>query len=367
MMQSAECCISPPGLAMSGSALDAQGVSLDHIEQIENVLSRAGEELDQLAILEALKDAVIHKIDARVALVAEELWARAKQAMNQLQLQQKETTNKLLDEVARCRERQHALEAENNKLKQGIQSLAARFSFVGQVFSGKEMELVSSPSSVCPVEGCTAPVSTPVSQSVLSPEASDFFTQASPFMAGGGEATGTDCLWGAAKFPEVPPFPFPVQPPMSPATPLSLAEALSTDNQPQHQPQQQQPQQQPQQQQAPLSIADALTPPASVAQDQAARLDSWNGQWATGCTFAMGSSTPATEDEAPHKAKSLKNEQQTTASKEGQDCINATRSDAPVPSTPGGKSTTLRAEASVFVPKSVESTPQRQQDDTPAD
>jgi len=310
---------------------------------------------------------VIHKIDARVALVAEELWARAKQAMNQLQLQQKETTNKLLDEVARCRERQHALEAENNKLKQGIQSLAARFSFVGQVFSGKEMELVSSPSSVCPVEGCTAPVSTPVSQSVLSPEASDFFTQASPFMAGGGEATGTDCLWGAAKFPEVPPFPFPVQPPMSPATPLSLAEALSTDNQPQHQPQQQQPQQQPQQQQAPLSIADALTPPASVAQDQAARLDSWNGQWATGCTFAMGSSTPATEDEAPHKAKSLKNEQQTTASKEGQDCINATRSDAPVPSTPGGKPTTLRAEASVFVPKSVESTPQRQQDDTPAD
>jgi len=328
--------------------MDAQGASLDHIEHIENVLSRAGEDLDQLAILEALKDSVIHKIDARVALVAEELWARAKQAMNQLQLQQKETTNKLLDEVTRCRERQHALEAENNKLKQGIQSLAARFSFVGQVFGGKDMELVGSPSSACPVEGCTAPVSTPVSQSLLSPEASDFFTQASPFnvMAGAAQATGTDCRWGAAKFPEVPPFPFPVQPPMSPATPLSLADALSTDNQPQHQPQQQQPQQQPHQHQAPLCIADALTPASSVAQDQAARLDSWNGQWATGCTFAMGSSTPATEDE---------------------DCIAVARSDAPVPSTPGGKSTTLRAEASVFVPKSVESTPQRQQDDTPAD
>jgi hypothetical protein len=351
---------------MSGAAKDAQGVSLDHIEQIESVLSRAGEDLDQLAILEALKDAVIHKIDSRVALVAEELWARAKQAMNQLQCQQKETTNKLLDEVARCRERQHALEVENNKLKQGIQSLAARFSFVGQVFSGKDMELAGSPSSVCPVEGCTAPVSTPVSQSVLSPEASDFFAQASPFMPGGGEATGTDCLWGAAKFPEVPPFPFPVQPPMSPATPLSLAEALSTDNQPQHQQQQHPQQQQPQQQQAPLSIADALTAAPSVAQDQAARLDSWNGQWATGCTFAMGGSTPATEDEAT----GLTNERQTTASKEVQDCIAVARSDVPVPSTPitpGGKSTTLRAEASVFVPKSVESTPQRQQDDSPSD
>jgi len=342
-------------------------VSLEHIEQIEKVLSRAGEELDQLAILEALKDAVIHKIDARVALVAEELWARAKQAMNQLQLQQKETTNKLLEEVARCRDRQHALEVENNKLKKGIQSLAARFSFVGQVFSGKDMELVGSPSSVCPVEGCTAPVSTPVSQSVLSPEASDFFAQASPFMAGGGEATGTDCLWGAAKLPEVPPFPFSVQPPMSPATPLSLTEALGTDNQPQYQPQQQQhqqqSQQQPQQQQAPLSIADALTPTPNVAQDQAARLDSWSGQWATGCTFAMGSPTPRKEDEAA----GVINEQQAVASKEGQESAAAARSDAPVPSTPGGKSTTLRAEASVFVPKSVESTPQPQQDDTPSD
>lgn len=349
----AERFLSPPGLELSESAEDMRTVAL---ENIDHILSQLGDHANHQAATKAIREEIINKIDARVASVADELWTRARQMMNRIQQKHKETTNKLLEEVARCRERQHALEAENAKLKQGIQSLAARCSFLGRALSGKDMDLAGSPSPSILADVSSASVSLPA----LAADASDFFAPAAfmPPGSGKGMAAVADCLWGAAKLPDVPQFPFPAQP-MSPGTPLSLAEALGTETPaPTH---------------SPLSLANSLAPALGVgthmgsefgfmlqkgnhAQDQTLSIEAWN-HW-SGCAPA---GIVAITDDKRNNSMSIPYEQQ-TAVEECKDSVVA-RTDGLVPDTPAGKFTILRAEASVFVPMSVDSSSQNNQEE----
>lgn len=160
---------------------------------------------------EALREEVLRGVDERVAQRAEELWARGKQMLGDIQQRHKETTARLADEVTRCREKQHSLEAENEKLKDAIQGLAARFSLLEQVASGREgpAELPGVTEDVPYASGSPPPAPVPSAELV--------------------------------QLPELPRFPFPA--PASPAAPLNLAEAVGAQTP----------------QRTPLSLANSLT------------------------------------------------------------------------------------------------------------
>jgi hypothetical protein len=172
------------------------------------------------SLFQAIRDMVLQDVDKKVAEKAEELWQKGKQMLSQIQTKQKEKNLKLVEEVAKCHEKQRALEAENEKLKQVLQGLAARFSLLGQVFTGKD--------------AVTAPTGTP--ENATSMESTEF----TPPQAQGSASDSADSV---AKLPDVPPWPFPGQSP-SPAAPLSLAEALGTQTP----------------QRTPLSLVNSLTP-----------------------------------------------------------------------------------------------------------
>lgn len=231
--------LSPPGVQISEAA---ESVRLVAFERVEHILGQLGDSVDRQQIIDALREAVLLKVDARVALKAQELWTRARQMVSQLQQRHKESTGRLLEEVARCRERQHALEAENDTLKQGIQSLTARISLLKEVLHGQDVGAAFAAAAAA--EGSAVPALPPTQAQQPSPDFLSPGPFATPQCDGGfspsqaaleacgaemAAAGGVDCLWGGAKLPEVPPFPFqaPVLPP--PGTPLSLVDALGAD------------------------------------------------------------------------------------------------------------------------------------------
>jgi len=236
---------------------------------LEDTLSHMGSNADRQAVIEAVRQAVLRDVDAKVSEKAEELWARGKQMLGQIQQKHKETTTKLSEEVARCREKHSDLEAENEKLKQVIEGLATRFSLLGEVFSAQGV--AGSPDSAAIGEGSNTAPGPTLPQTGAHMDAHDFYA-AGPFTPDGlgsqvhaadGEATaaGADYPEGSMKLPDVPQFPFPAQP-QSPAAPLSLAEALGTRTP----------------QRTPLSLVNSLTPtPSPEVTSSSTRCTNANG------------------------------------------------------------------------------------------
>lgn len=227
---------SPPGLELSDAANEMRAAAL---EKVEDKLKQIGDTVKRQAVLEAVRQAVLDDVDSKLSERAEELWARGKQMLNQIQQKHKESTSKLTEEVAQCRERQRALEEENEKLKQVIQKVTSRFPQLGFPSGLTETALTSSPASTA------APSGTPQQGQARTSSPASTATPG-----------GTPQLEEAAspgvehKLPEVPLFPFPAQP-QSPAAPLSLAEALGTQTP----------------QRTPLSLVSSLTttPSSEVA------------------------------------------------------------------------------------------------------
>jgi len=246
---------SPPGLETPEFAAAANGMQITEaakrevraaaLKSAEEQISQLGDNVDCQAIIEAIREVVLQDVDAKLAEKAEELWQRGKQMLNNTFQKHKEKTNKLTEEMTKCIERQHVLEAENEKLKQVIQHLAARFNMLGAVFAGKEGAAgavdaaaargTSTASTASPPqtkESGSEPF-TPAPFTPLSSEAQAAVAEAA--MLAGGPAPGL-------KLPEVPPFPFPSQP-STPAAPLLLSEALGAQTP----------------QRTPLSLVNSLT------------------------------------------------------------------------------------------------------------
>jgi len=225
--------LAPPGIrvpdAAEGGGRGTAGARAERV--LGELRSSPGRE----EVVDVLREAILSEAEARVALRVEELWTRAQKVVNQLQEKHNEETSKLLEEVTRCRERQQALQAENDALRESLRDLSERLSLFGGVpgGSGKE-DLTAAPVGAFP-ECRASPTTSPA-------QASPDFATPGPFLSPGGEASfqspaaiaGLDCLWDASKLPELPAFPFPAQPPPAkplppPGTPLSLADALGAD------------------------------------------------------------------------------------------------------------------------------------------
>jgi len=210
------------------------------IERVEDMLIQNGHSQCDQATIQAVRQIILNDVDVKVQEKAEELWTRGKQMLQQIQQKHKEATGNLIEEVARCRERQQAQEAENEKLRLLIHSLTSRFALLGQACSGTDMtlpygaEATPAPglekalaSSGC-LNSIAAASTAPGSSPQETREAPD-----TPFTPISGDSSasrglGEGSSGTAGKLAEVPRFPFPSQQPQSQAAPLSLAAALGT-------------------------------------------------------------------------------------------------------------------------------------------
>jgi hypothetical protein len=206
------------------------------MEAMEKQLGQVGcDHADREAIVAAVRQIVVSDVDARVQAKADELWQRGKQMLTAMQYKHKDKTEALVAEVAQCQQKQRQLESENEKLKEVLHGIAQRFSMLGAVFAQKA-------TTNGMVDPCTAGSTNGSNQGTPGP--AELF---SPVFTPQAEATKLTET-GASKLPDVPDFPFGSQA-ASPAPPISLAEAL--------------PPQSPQLAPQPLSLASTLTPPPS--------------------------------------------------------------------------------------------------------
>lgn len=216
----------PPGLEAQATP-ESQEVGTAAIQIMEDKLSQLGPNASRQEVIEVIRTAVMQEVEQRVKEKADDMWTRGKQMMGQMQQKHKEKTQLLTEEVARCTERQRALEAENEKLKEVLEGLAGRLAVIGNVFNQKNV--------ASPGRDSTAPGNSPAVTEGSSPLQ---FTPAS-------FTPTTSALTLEGKLPDVPAFPFPAQ--MSPCgtpAPLSLVEALGAQTP----------------QRTPLSLASSLAP-----------------------------------------------------------------------------------------------------------
>lgn len=404
---------SPPGLESPDFAAAANGVQITEatkrevraaaLKSAEEKISQLGPNVNCQAVIEAIREIVLQDVDAKLAEKAEELWQRGKQMLNNTFQKHKEKTNKLTEEVAKCIERQRVLEAENEKLKQVIQALASRFTMLGAVFAGKE-GAAGAGDNAAAGESSTASTASPPQTKETGSESftpGPFTPHSSEVQAAVAEALAGGAAAGL-KLPEVPAFPFPAGAPQpsTPVAPLLLAEALGSGQTPQR---------------TPLSLVNSLTPAATASAAEApspfatrtaapgSGLFSFTLRKADGADLGLNVSHHQNdrvlfvEGVRPDGAVEAWNRQcQGSASAEkavmtGDRIISVNsvvydpvkmleecrdrqllklvilRGDRPLPAMPGApapgkaspanKSTTLRADASVFVPMSVESSP----------
>lgn len=211
---------------------------METIEAKLNQLSNGNGD-DRQSIIEDLRRIVVDDVDARVQQKANELWKRGKQMLTDIQTKHKEKMQNLADEVAKCNEKQQFLEQDNAKLKTVLNTLSYRFSML---YNGQKAAMATSMDAGAGDTSTLAPTSPPQTQDT----ASELFTPGALSVGEAQEPASAEAVCGgehATKLPEVPAFPFPASSPASPAPLLNLSEALGTP------------------QRTPLSLANSLTPP----------------------------------------------------------------------------------------------------------
>lgn len=227
----------PPGLvpdAVAGVEQDktAEELKAVAVKAMEEKISRLEGITDKAGLEAAVRKLVLEEVEQRVQEKAEVMWQKGKQMLISIQAKHKDKTEALMQSVQQCQQRAMALEAENAELKQVIFGLAGQMQITRQAmqFGGAPKPAVNGTSTLS--DGSTvAPTPNTDSPAVFTPQA---------------EAGRTT---EGLKLPDLPDFPFGNQL-ASPAPALSLAEALG----------QQTPQRQP------LSLASTLTPPATPGQ-----------------------------------------------------------------------------------------------------
>jgi len=204
------------------------------LEAVEAKLDALGPHASRQATIEAIREIVVAIVESKVQEKTEELWTKGKQVLGTMSQKHAEKTQQLTDEVTACQERMILLSAENERLKQVLQSLANRFQFLGGPWGGKADTPLSPESTMAGLSPLMSHEDTPNSAFAHS-----LFSPYTPTMP-------SDYL--KAKLPEVPAFPFPTPAALKtggPPSPLSLAEALGSKSPPP--------------QRTPLSLVQSLT------------------------------------------------------------------------------------------------------------
>mmetsp|Transcript_29030 Transcript_29030/g.69113 ORF Transcript_29030/g.69113 Transcript_29030/m.69113 type:complete len:388 (-) Transcript_29030:144-1307(-) len=203
---------SPPGLEPDLGDFAPTGpteVRAVTAKALEEKLKGLGPQASREAILEAIRELVLSEVEHKVQEKSEEMWSKGKQFVSQLQLRHAEKMTEMVEDLGRCQKKQSELEAENERLKQALQSLGSHFALLGNSFDSKEYN--SSPDSAV----STAPGLSPPEE----PEA-----KAPPYTP---EPYAQAAQAAAEVLAQVPPFPpFGSPAPMSPPPAISIAESL---------------------------------------------------------------------------------------------------------------------------------------------
>lgn len=190
---------------------------------------------ERQAIMLELQKSVMEELDAKVAEKMKDLMAKGNKMVKQAEQESQKQNALLLDELALCRKKQEALEAENQHLKTVINSMSHHLNLLGAYFNAKG----ASPTSLA--AALATPPTTIADTSGSSSASASSTLQDSP---------SADSFSASSAFPPLPPvpdFPFAAASiaPATVGTPLSLAEALAADTTPA----------------TPVSLAGSLPPP----------------------------------------------------------------------------------------------------------
>jgi len=217
------------------------------------------QESSRKAFARVVHEKVQHELDERVATRLDEMWAKGQQVLLQSHRRQSDATRRLHKELGECRTKQQSLEAQNEQLKQMLQTLTFRLSFLGQVLGSKDgssevldegtlaretsagsagscapetrsaSELSAVAGSLSPAPAPALPPTLPSCVQGTSTEA-PWLPAAAPISLA--EALGGPTLDMAVQLPTIPPLPAVSVPPVSPmpvaiGSPLGAVEQCS--------------------------------------------------------------------------------------------------------------------------------------------
>mmetsp|Transcript_47201 Transcript_47201/g.132732 ORF Transcript_47201/g.132732 Transcript_47201/m.132732 type:complete len:468 (+) Transcript_47201:66-1469(+) len=168
-----------PGVAADSAALagvtgEVRAAAMETLdERLAHLVGTAGGE-DRQAIAQAVRDAILPEIDTLVQARTEEFWNRGKEMLGQMQKKHTERNSRLEEEVKRCQQNCEALEADNGKLKDSVSQLLTRFQVLGKVLSnagaGAEAQTATGHSTPKRSQSTATPTTPPQSLSGSSKE-----------------------------------------------------------------------------------------------------------------------------------------------------------------------------------------------------
>lgn len=190
------------------------------------------------AFVAELRRSVMEDVDAKVADKMKDVWSRGNKMLKQVEQDSLDKNAKILAELAECRDKQDTLQAEHDNLKTVLSGMVQHLNMLGAFFGGPGGLKAAPPMPSAVAAGLAAHGIhglTPGPSTTASGEANNSSSAASAcsLQDSPDDFTMLGLPGSFPPLPAVPDFPFPAAPcastPLqSAATPLSLAEALSS-------------------------------------------------------------------------------------------------------------------------------------------
>jgi len=181
-------------------------------------------------LLDDVRKAVIADVDEKVAEKMKALWSNGNKMLKKIEQDSHEKNSKLQNELEVCRNKQAVLQAEHDQLNAVLTDMVQHFNTLGNLFgapAGSKMTAI--PPGLVPANGTAASTTAADSSAADSSSASACGSTLQDSPSG---LSAPDVILGLGNLPPlpaVPDFPFPstsaATTPLV-ATPLSLAEAL---------------------------------------------------------------------------------------------------------------------------------------------
>jgi len=195
------------------------------------VIGKVGASPEQESILDEVRRSVLVDVDTKLADKTKDLWSRGNKMLKQIDQENQEYTAKFLEELAQCREKQDSLKVEQDNLRTLLAGMVQQFSMLGALYA-QSPAVPLAPDAKPPNTPGLAFVNAPTESSAASDAGS---SSATTGLENSPPQLSTPAGYSAGAFPPLPTMPdFPFQPASgapspSTATPLSLVEALCSD------------------------------------------------------------------------------------------------------------------------------------------
>lgn len=208
--------------AMAGSASAVQPPQAAPIGD-SKVASSAPSGTERQTILDEVRRTVLEDVDVKLADKMKDLWSRGNKMLKQIERENEQQTAKLLEELAARREKQEALKAEQEHLRTLLTSMVQQFSVLGAAYGS--LPTIPTPGTPKATHACDASTSS----------SADDSTTAGPSLQDSPPGLGPPAFGNGsfAPLPTMPDFPYPAadaSPMNAAATPLSLVDALGSEN-----------------------------------------------------------------------------------------------------------------------------------------